>query len=412
MVSEVNNALKELTQLAKYGVLVTASGQVIYPSSIVSAGYLAAHGLSNKVPPSAGKSSYRQYLMTMTMAQDYDAILRSLVAVGVNTNAAGTNVPSLTLAQAQQWLNLSVQVPAIANIVQAAELAGYAGGKSLQAMIEIDYVQRGNQIITQNMAQLQSALNTTQQVLNYLASLQNLHNQITVNSSTFNFCYGATAGTNGPSGWSQNYQQAASAFFNSPVTPVLLNTVSPIIATYHSARTSTLLGGIPVSFPAYVTYSTNYNASGYVEAYKQLVNIRVQLSAQLSKLSAITSAGDRANTTSLYGSLAKVLKDLNTSFTVNGQPVTSATSPSAAFQGFKNWMLDNYSAYNSPNVTNAGQFQQHITFAITAAENLNDTQKATVRSYLFIFEEYYKSASAALQAITQIIQKMAQNIAR
>lgn len=386
-VDQINAALTQLTYLAKYGVIVTSSGQVIYPSTAVSAGFLASHNLSSNIPPSAGKSSYRQYLMTMTMAQDYDAILRSLAAVGVNTNAAGNNVPSITLSQLQQWKDLSVQVSAVANIVQAAALEGYGGAKNLQALIEIDYVQTGNQIISQNMANLKSALNVTQQILNYLSDLQNLHNQVTVKTSTFNFCYaqggqnGVTNSTHGVSAWSPIYQQAASAFFNTKVTPIILSSITPGV-----------------------------NSSGYINAYKNLVSIRTSLSAQLAKLSAVTSASDRANNTTLYGRLSQVLKDLNTTFvTSTGSPILSTTPPGAASAGFKKWMLDNYSAYNS---VESGQFQQNITFAITAGENLNDTQKETVRNYLYIFEEYYKSASAALQAITQIIQKMAQNIAR
>lgn len=380
-VSEVNAALNQLTNLAKYGVIVTSSGQIIYPSSIVSAGFLAAHGLSAKVPPSAGKSSYNQHLMTMSMAQDYDAILRSLAAIGVNTNAAGSNIPQLSANQLKQWLDLAIQVSAVANAVQAAQLEGYGGARGLQSIIEIDYVQTGNQIISKNMAQLKSALNTTQQILDNLAELQNLHNQITTKSSAFNFNYGDGRGKDGPSAWSPGYQQAASAFYNKPITPVILPSIAP-------------------------------GSSGFVSAYKKLVNIRTQLTEQLKTLSAITSASDRSNTTSLYSRLTQVLTDLNTTFSVNGQPVLSTTPPGLASAGFRKWMLDNYSAFNSSDANAAGKFQQNITFAITASENLNDTQKETVRNYLYIFEEYYKSASAALQAISQIIQKMAQNIAR
>jgi hypothetical protein len=56
--------------------------------------------------------------------------------------------------------------------------------------------------------------------------------------------------------------------------------------------------------------------------------------------------------------------------------------------------------------------QGSITTAITAGENLNDTQKEKVRRFMFVFEEYYKSASAILTKITQIIQRMAQGINR
>jgi hypothetical protein len=49
-----------------------------------------------------------------------------------------------------------------------------------------------------------------------------------------------------------------------------------------------------------------------------------------------------------------------------------------------------------------------LTKAITAAQSTNDQQNEDVRNFLNLFEQYYKSASALLQAISQIIQKMAQ----
>ncbi len=387
-VNQINAALYELTNLAKYGIIITSSGQVFYPSSVVSAGYLAAHNLTSQSPPSAGKSTYSLSLMTMTMAQDYNSILQSLAAVGVNVSTAGNTIPSVSNAQVMQWRDLAVQVSAIADIVQGAELEGYGGSQSLQGLLETDYVQAGNEIISNNMAQLNSALNVTQNILNSLAQLQNIHNEVTTSASTFNgpktsaFDYASTYGQGSPSGWAGVYQQAASAFFNAPVTPVIISTVAP---------------GSP----------------GYVSAYQQLVSVRKSLSAELTQLSAITPTSTLSNSTSLYQTLKKVLSDLNTAFvTSTGTPIVSATSPGAASAGFRKWMLDNYSAYNNPTATQAGQYQQDITFAITAGENLNDTQKETVRNFLFIFEEYYQSAAAALQAITQIIQQMAQNISK
>lgn len=83
------------------------------------------------------------------------------------------------------------------------------------------------------------------------------------------------------------------------------------------------------------------------------------------------------------------------------------------FLNFKRWVTDGNEDKSlidfglTPN-----SIQQNITAAITAGQNLNDTQKDKVRRFLFVFEEYYKSASAILTKITQIIQRMAQGIAR
>ncbi|MEC7839971.1 MAG: hypothetical protein VX777_08035 [Chlamydiota bacterium] len=57
----------------------------------------------------------------------------------------------------------------------------------------------------------------------------------------------------------------------------------------------------------------------------------------------------------------------------------------------------------------AGSLQQNITTAITAAQGLNTEQQESVQSFLFTFQEYYKSASALLNSITQIVEKFAQN---
>ena len=60
----------------------------------------------------------------------------------------------------------------------------------------------------------------------------------------------------------------------------------------------------------------------------------------------------------------------------------------------------------------ANSIQNNITSAITAGEALNDTKKEELRRFLFIFEEYYKSAAAILNKITQLIERLAQGIAR
>ncbi|MGA8164356.1 MAG: hypothetical protein WB791_04935 [Waddliaceae bacterium] len=59
-----------------------------------------------------------------------------------------------------------------------------------------------------------------------------------------------------------------------------------------------------------------------------------------------------------------------------------------------------------------GLIQRNINAAITAGQSLNDSQKSEVRRYLFVFEEYYKSASAILNKLTQILERIAQGIAR
>ncbi len=66
----------------------------------------------------------------------------------------------------------------------------------------------------------------------------------------------------------------------------------------------------------------------------------------------------------------------------------------------------------SPNFGRSGDFQKNLTTAIVSGEALNDKKKEELRRFLFIFEEYYKSAAALLNKMTQLIEKIAQGIAR
>lgn len=72
------------------------------------------------------------------------------------------------------------------------------------------------------------------------------------------------------------------------------------------------------------------------------------------------------------------------------------------------YYLGTFNARND--ASKSGQIQQNITLAITAAQGLNDTQTTQVKSFMFTFEEYYKSAAALLSKISQIIEKFAQGI--
>lgn len=141
---------------------------------------------------------------------------------------------------------------------------------------------------------------------------------------------------------------------------------------------------------------------------QQLVQQRNLLAANITALSASTPASSKSNPNSLLALTKRVYNDITAVFTANGQPIGSATALGTAMFGLSKWILDSYNSTS----TNAGLQQQHLTAAITAGENLNTQQQQNVQSFLFLFEEYYKSASAILQQITQIISRMAQHISQ
>jgi len=167
------------------------------------------------------------------------------------------------------------------------------------------------------------------------------------------------------------------------------------------------------------------NARGYLmpvsalESLKmQMIGLRSTLATQIAFLSrpSVTPLSTQNDPTkrslSLLGQLSTVYTDLVTNLTVNGVPVTSGTSLNQAATGIRNWIMDNYQSFTTAGGTNAGKIQQNLTTAITSAESTNDVQKERVRNYLFVFEEYYKSASSILTSLNQMISKMAQNINR
>jgi len=157
--------------------------------------------------------------------------------------------------------------------------------------------------------------------------------------------------------------------------------------------------------------------SNFFGMQKKMVGLLAALSGQLSTLSAQTPASVRNNfisrQTSPLGKLSVVYTDLiNTLKLQNGSRLTSTTAFFSALPAMSKWVTDNYGLFASASATGAGKYQQNITNAITAFESLNDSQKEDVRNYLFVFEEFYKSASAILTSMSQIIQKLAANISK
>lgn len=237
---------------------------------------------------------------------------------------------------------------------------------SLQAMIELVYVQTANGVLADSMASLDNALTVTQKVMNTLTGLQNLHNYISAPGKTpFNFNY--------KTGNVSTYQKQASAYFNTPVSAVF------------TAPDGTIM---------------NQNSPEFTQFTSDITTLQNNLIAQIQQLSAITPSQNGAlDPNSLLSKCKDVLKDLTTN------NVTT-------FTGAQKWVLDNYTNLTTTSSSSAGQIQQRLTFAVTAGQSLNDTQKETVQRYLFLFEEYYKSASAVLTKISQLIERMGQSISR
>jgi hypothetical protein len=236
----------------------------------------------------------------------------------------------------------------------------YASAHTIQAFVELVYVQTANNVMVSQMASLETALEVSQRAMGYLTTLQNLHNAVQVEQRP------ALTGVSGGISVSK-YQTLATGQFNTPLK----------VETDYS-----LVSGGQAGFLA------------------QMQTLKAQISGMIPSLEAVTPTSQQgADTNSLLANMQTILSDLN-----NTHAASTAAGASA-------WLTDQYNISTTTN-SSAGIYQQHITNAITAGQSLNTSQTEAVRNYLYVYEEYYKSASAVLTAISQIISKMAGGIAR
>ncbi len=305
--------------------------------------------------------------------------------------------------------------------------ASMVNSHTLQSLIEVSYIRTANEVLYQGFNSLDKAITTSTNTLNTLQKIQTLHNAIAVKSlSAFPFNYDSSYGSR--EDYMKEYNRLASAYYGTPIIPDFI---------FRSVGAQGLDGTGRLLYSNFSQFSSDMKVA------------RMQLSNNVHSLSGQLSSADRANPNSLYATAKKVLDDL--------PPLQGANGPT--YVDAKLWVLDGYSISNGKdlaqtapqsvsgttgritpdgtvinpindsgvlvnplgsgylgsqasrnNAAIAGNIQQNLTFAITAAQSLNDTQKEKVRQFLFVFEEYYKSASVVLSTITRIIEKMGQGI--
>lgn len=288
----------------------------------------------------------------------------------------------------------------------AAATSAEMSAHTEQALLELVYVRTANEMIGNAMGSLDSALNTTQSVLNILQGLQNLKNDISVKSkSAFNFNYitgvfgsstivGPRYQGNAVANGAQNVRQTLNR-----TTAVITSgavyswDVTQYQATYNYFASQYFGKAIDPFF-----VFSNGNDPKFGEFASSLTALKNSLQKEIAILTKQTAPASRNDPNSLLATLQKVYNDL---------PQNTKN-----FASVEKWVLDNYNAHGSGLAGSAGALQNDLTFAITAAQQLNDSQKEKVRRFLFIFQEYYQSASAVLAAITHIVQSMAQKISQ
>lgn len=221
-------------------------------------------------------------------------------------------------------------------------------GHSEQALIELIYVKVANEVLGSRMEELEKALTHAKNILSILTQLQNAKNQLHVTSRSV------------PAFDESNYETDASHIFGSPIVPSLIASFDYSVITGYAADLDQALNDLLNDLPG---------GAGGAEA-TALMN----------------------DSNSIYSLGKKVITDIG-------------SDPEA-------WVMDKYNEDNTQTAGQAGLFQNNLTLAITAGQSLNDSKKEEVRRFLYIFEEYYKSASSILNKITQILEGVARNISR
>ncbi len=305
-------------------------------------------------PPTDSGIVLAPSIVTGDMGRQIDLLVRSLASVGVSPG--GADVTGIL-----RWQDLT-------GLGQVIEMGAGAGNRnrSLQALLELEYVGTGNQILADQLNSLYQAMTVTQGAVQTLSQIQSIHNQIKPEQR-------ATLGSDIP-GDVDDYNSAADELYKNPIALVV-----------------------------------DYGGQSPNDLIQELTQLRKALASQLSKLDQlnppqIVSGQPSRDPSSMSGAIANVLKDMEDHF---GNNITQSE--------LENWILDAYGSagFASDAIPeNQGAIQRHLDAALQAGTNLNDTQKQNFQRYLFVFQEFYQSACAMLNTINQDIKQMAQNIGR
>ncbi len=182
-----------LKNLAQNGVTIN-TGTTTYPSYLNEQMVTSLNDVMRTlaiagIPPPAGSPP-------LTPSQQQDAILTWQALPQFGIDVAGT----ITAAQNIFSNASSYTVPDTNPVTGLAStlLVKAFPTRSLQSALELEYVSYGNQLISTELLNQQSALNVTQQVLNTLTNAQNFLNQITVQPTQPQFTFPPTNAADPP----------------------------------------------------------------------------------------------------------------------------------------------------------------------------------------------------------------------
>ncbi len=342
--------------------------------------------------------------MNRYMAEYVDRIIRSI-------RSAGWDPIVDSVAQAAGPIQKILDNPKIYLVLDYIRLGKLAAdqaiiiknattqSKSLQQLLMVDYIDRGNELLYGQMKDLQTAIDLNQNSLSYLNSLQDLMNQKDPQQFIMQLQQLSTVN---PSNLSlDTYSKFENETFNQQLgniakfsagqirqyinTVQSLNLSSDTIQTLTEEQYSKLQGTIGGSFLNLATLqATDKSFNSQNNGINTIISNLDFLVNQLTNVS-----GGSAN------SIVQALQTIRSDFkTLSDQGVATAVI---------SWVQDIGS-------NREGDYQRHLNDAIVASQSLNDSKREELRRVMFVFEEFYKSATNMLSRITQLIERMASSI--
>lgn len=348
------------------------------------------------------------HFLTQQMASNLDLLIRSFQAVGA-TNPES----SISVIQLAEWKDLATTSPAIQSLMQAI-LQATAGNRSIQSIIELDYVATGNNLVNEQLTDMNQALTTTQNVVNSLANLQNIKNSLVIPpSQTYHAPTTIPFFTGDPTTISES--TLMKLYRGGLAVTVLVPTPTPhlSVTVFVKSASNYFTGPIFPQVTSQILSPTTHLLTPFgISQFNNLIAIQRSLLAFVPVLSAATTGPTATDSASLLGRIKAILHDFSVLFISGGVQAANLTTLTQQSSALQRYLLD----CNDPKFAVTGvtpnQGQNNLTFGVTAAQGLNDQQKQLVQQYLYIFQQFYQSASAVLQAVNQMITKMAQNISR
>jgi len=315
--------------------------------------------------------------MARYMAEQLENLNRTLRTAGfeiTNPNTTDLLNALVTIRAAPSVYQLDTTISRAISAAMQARLIGnaFTQSDSLQQVLMVDYVSRGNEMLFNEMGNLRNAIDSNQTVLGYLNNLQDLMNQ--KDPEKF-------------------IQQLGSLFAGGSN----LNLSNDAYETYEKTTFNKTLGtNAKFADASIAQYVTDHPGATFVDAFKANVldpnsttgaNTIATIVANLDALQGDIAAKGGSQAGPLAQALGTIKADL--------QRINS----------IQTWVQDTVSGAEGDN-------QRHLNDAIVAAQSFNDTQREELRRVMFVFEEFYKSATALLSRLTQILEKMASFISR